>query len=227
MFSTSLSVLSVSYVTAQRTQPLKGNAYLIHLLFARIKKQVLQLDFITILQCSFHIRAVRLLILLTTQKHDTFGWNMISTIFLNGDYLFGHLQYLLSGKGSCVEFNLSPSLLTCITPVCLKLALGWTSRGRATLSWNTWFHKPVLSQQADSATEVLVDLWWHRAWWVVTTFNAKAPAGISSARPDAGTRLYTKRVPEVRRGNVACLSKATVFVESGRVDITHEEQCGH
>lgn len=39
MFNTSLSVLSVKYVTAQLIQPLKDNAYLIHLLFARIKNK--------------------------------------------------------------------------------------------------------------------------------------------------------------------------------------------
>lgn len=42
-----------------------------------------------------------------------------------------------------------------------------------------------------------------------------------------GTCLNTKRIPEVRSGNVACLSKVTVFVESERVGITHEEQCEH
>lgn len=89
---------------------------------------------------------------------------MINRIFLNEDYLFGyfyfffgHLRYLLTGKGSRVECNLSPSLLTCITPVCLKLSLGWISHRRATLSCNTWFHKSGLSQQVDSATGVRVD----------------------------------------------------------------------
>lgn len=66
---------------------------------------------------------------------------------------FVHLRYSLA-KAAVWSVIFHP---VCITPVCLKLALGWISHGRATLSCNTWFHKSGMSQQVDSATRVRVD----------------------------------------------------------------------
>lgn len=119
---------------------------------------------------------------------------------------FGHLRYLLTGKGCRVECNLSPSLLTCITPVCLKLALGWISHGRATLSCNTWFHKSGMSQQVDSATGVRVDC-------DDTVRSERSPQTIQKHLQGflrlcqrQGTCLNTKCVPNVRISRKCWLS---------------------
>lgn len=80
--------------------------------------------------CSYWIPLSRALL----QRLYTLGWNMI---------FFTSVAVTLLAEAAvwCVIFH-----PVCITPVCLKLALGWTSRGCATLSCNTWFHKWGLNQ---------------------------------------------------------------------------------
>lgn len=67
--------------------------------------------------------------------------------------------------------NLSPSLYHACLP---ETSVGLDHRC-ATLNCNTWFHKPALNQQANSAPEILVDT---DDTERVTTVNTKVPAGI-------------------------------------------------